>query len=90
MYGSSDFMISRACLAFGESNCGFLVAGSTKSVPSVFSMAWYWVLMSPVASQGRAIGYFMSPASWIFLAAAIISSRVFGAVSPFLSKTSLR
>ena len=46
--------------------------------------------MSPVESHGRAIGYFMSPASWIFLAAAFISSKVLGAVSPFFSKTSLR
>ena len=83
-------MNSSACLDFGESNCGFLVAGSTKSVPSAFSAAWYWVLMSPVASHGSAIGYFMSPESWIFLAAAIMSSSVLGGCRPFFSKTSLR
>ena len=45
--------------------------------------------MSPLASHGSAIGYFMPSASCSFLAAAFISSNVVGGVMPFLSKTAL-
>ena len=83
-------MAFRAARPLSVSNWAFLVAGSTKSVPKAFIMPWYWVEMSPVASHGRAIGYFTSPASWIFFAAATISSRVVGGVRPFFSKMSLR
>ena len=53
-------------------------------------MQSYDVTMSPVASHGRAIGYLIPAFSWIFLAAAFISSNVVGGCSPSWSKTSLR
>ncbi len=46
--------------------------------------------MSPLASSGRAIGYLISPASWIAFAASFISAKVVGGFRPSSSKTSLR
>src|SRR3712207_8688665 len=78
MNGLREISSSSAFFDAGLSRFGVFVSASTRSVPSDPSAASYAVTMSALASSGSAIGYLMSPSSWIFLAASFISANVVG------------